>query len=443
MSNSRIIRFPVYYFKSRNPRPKPDPIVYTVGGPGSSTMPSAQYMKFYKYLDDRDFILVEQRGTPFAEPSLDCPEWSQASFIGKEIEDEKVRDSLEMAAAHACRERLLSTGIDLNGYHTIEIAADIHDLITALKIKEYNLLTISYSTKIAQVLLRDYPEGIRSVVMDSPLPLEVNYEEESISNLYSAMDRMFADCNENPDCATAYPNLKARFYAFLRHTTKNPIRIELSAKEPRKPEVFHLKGEDFISVFTKAGTSEIPEIPLQMNKLLEGDYGVIKDYLESARAGPGDGSGIGMRLCVWCAEELPFVSNAGIRKEIRRFPETQGLTPVVFSKDICKIWNVRKMAKRENRPVRSDIPVLLINGSYDNETPPHWAAAMKENLTQSYHLVFPGWSHTPTTYWSNTCGMEAAREFFNNPTKKPLLDCHTTIAAPIFYTQENTKAIKR
>ena len=37
-------------------------------------------MEYYKYLDDRDFILFEQRGTQYAKPSLDCPEWSQAIY---------------------------------------------------------------------------------------------------------------------------------------------------------------------------------------------------------------------------------------------------------------------------------------------------------------------------------------------------------------------------
>ena len=77
------------------------------------------------------------------------------------------------------------TGIDLNSYTTNQIAADINDLMNVLEIEEYNLLTMSYSTKIGQVLLRDYPDKIRSVVMDSPLPLEVNYDEESVSNLWS------------------------------------------------------------------------------------------------------------------------------------------------------------------------------------------------------------------------------------------------------------------
>lgn len=176
--NSNTIQLPIYIFKSRSTHPKPDPIIYTVGGPGSTTMPSAQYMNYYKYLDDRDFILVEQRGNYYAKPNLDCPEWSEALYISNQPNfDESKSDSLLEQAAKVCRERLVNKGIDLEGYNTNEIAADINDLVNVLEIEEYNLLTISYSTKIAQVLLRDYPEKIRSVVMDSPLPLEVSYEE--------------------------------------------------------------------------------------------------------------------------------------------------------------------------------------------------------------------------------------------------------------------------
>ena len=193
--NSRTIQIPIYIFKSRNAHPKTDPIIYTVGGPGSTTMPSAQYMNYYKYLDDRDFILLEQRGNFYAKPHLDCPEWSKALSTSNLPDfDSKKSDSLFAAAAQSCRDRLVNKGIDLEGYTTNEIAADINDLVNVLNIKEYNLLTISYSTKIAQVLLRDYPERIRSVVMDSPLPLEANYDEESVKNLLESVDKLLSDC---------------------------------------------------------------------------------------------------------------------------------------------------------------------------------------------------------------------------------------------------------
>lgn len=181
---SKSIQLPVYIFKSRNPNPKADPIIYTVGGPGYTTMTSAPYMNYYSYLDDRDFILFEQRGTLYSKPHLDCPEWSKAISITNSPNFAKAKkDSILKVAASECRDRLIAKGIDLNGYHTQEIAADIADLRKVLGLKSYNLLTISYSTKIAQVLMRDYPEGIRSVVMDGALPLASKYDEESNFNL--------------------------------------------------------------------------------------------------------------------------------------------------------------------------------------------------------------------------------------------------------------------
>lgn len=434
--NSRTIKIPVYIFKSRSVNPKPDPIIYTVGGPGSTTMPSAQYMNYYKYLDDRDFILVEQRGNFYAKPHLDCPEWSKALYT-KNLPgfDSNKSDSLLAEAAKSCRERLTKKGIDLDGYNTKEIAADINDLVKALEIKEYNLLTISYSTKIAQVLLRDYPEPIRSVVMDSPLPLEVNYDEESVKNLMESLDRLLFDCEADKECNTAFPNIKIRFLDYLTKKSKDPLRVDVEHPQSGNVETFYLTGADLISVFTTASTNDVGNIPLEISKLLEGDLTSVKKELSNLFQEPGGGAGLGMRLSVWCAEENPFNSQEMIAFETTKYEEVVGLSPAVFDDEICKIWGVKKVLEIENQPIKSDIPVLLINGSYDNETPPKWAKSMMINLTNSHHLIFKGWKHTPTTNWSNQCAMQAANNFFNNPSIKPIPECFGQIKQPEFKTE--------
>ena len=48
---------------------------------------------------------------------------------------------------------------------------------------------------------------------------------------------------------------------------------------------------------------------------------------------------------------------------------------------------------------------------------------MMTNLTNSHHLIFRGWKHTPTTNRENQCAMQAANDFFNNPNEKPIPDC--------------------
>ena len=429
------IKLPVYIFKSRSANPKPDPILYTVGGPGYTSMRASRYMEYYQYLDDRDFILFEQRGTQYAQPSLDCPEWSKAIHLSNLPSfNPSKSDSLFQKAALDCKERLGKSGIDLNSYTSNDIAADINDLITVLGIETYNLLTLSYSTKIGQVLIRDYPEKIRSVVMDSPLPLEVSFDEESVSNLLKTLNKLLSDCEKDPDCQQVYPNIKGRFLSYLEEKTKHPLEVQVENPKTGKMETFYLQGADLINVFSAASTGKVADIPLEINKILNNDLSSIEAQLQSLFRDPGPGFGMGMRLSVWCAEEYPFNSQERIEEETNKYPAVKGMSPAVFDQEVCTIWAVRKVAEKENQAVKSDIPVLLISGEYDELTPPEWAQDMMTKLSQSYHIIFPGWKHGPTTNWSNPCAMEAANQFFNDPSSKPSPDCLQEISSVKFNT---------
>ena len=200
----------------------------------------------------------------------------------------------------------------------------------------------------------------------------------------------------------------------------SPLEVQVENPETGDLELFKLKGEDLIFVFT---LSSIKDVPYEINKLLSGDFSSIQKQLTYLFKKPNGGAGIGMRLSVWCSEEYPFNNQQIIENETHRYPEVEGLSPVVYQSSVCDSWGVKPMTEIENQAVESDVPVLLISGEYDNETPPRWANNMMENLTNSFHLIFKGWTHGPTTNWSNPCAMEAANAFFNDPLKKPNPTC--------------------
>ncbi|GAB5408740.1 MAG: alpha/beta fold hydrolase [Balneolaceae bacterium] len=417
--NSIAIKLPVYIFKSRNEKPAPDPIIYTVGGPGSSSLSAARYMNYYQYLNDRDFILFEQRGTFYSKPSLNCSEWSETS------------DSYNYeSAALDCRTRLSSEGIDLNGYRTTEIAADMEDLRKLLSIEQWNLLTISYSTKIAQVMMREYPETIRSVVMDSPLPLEVSFDEESAENLMEVLHRIFYDCSNQPTCESKFPNLKERFFDFIKEKNKFPIQLTV----PDSKEIITYSGTEIALLLEGLSYEMSPMIPSLVKLLLAGDYSNLPTE-KSNSSSFSDGIGLGMRLSVWCAEELPFASQEVIKNERTKYPEIYGYNPEVFSKKVCDNWNVAPDYKIENEAISSKIPTLVLSGSYDATTPLSWAEQINENLENSFLLVFSGWKHGLTTNWGNSCAMEAANQFFNNPENMPTSECIVEVNSFSFTTE--------
>ncbi|MFC7583516.1 alpha/beta fold hydrolase [Nonomuraea antimicrobica] len=185
---------------SSAPGRRPDPIVYMSGGPGSASM---QLMGFLSQMfPDRDVVTVEQRGSRYSQPSLACPETAQA-LLGQL---RRPRADVGAAAAR-CRARLREQGVDLRGYHTKEIAADVVALRRELGYTRWNLFGVSYSTRVMMDVAAADPGAVRSVVLDSYLPESVAWYDDADRNLGDAMaelgvrdrfEAMIARLNRSP-----------------------------------------------------------------------------------------------------------------------------------------------------------------------------------------------------------------------------------------------------
>jgi hypothetical protein len=171
-----------------------------------------------------------------------------------------------------------------------------------------------------------------------------------------------------------------------------------------------------------------------MNELCTGDFEGLKPFISQLFA--SDSYSMGMRLSVWCSEEYPFedISSANFKTGIP-LPYQQMKSEAV-PLQICKIWKVTPAGKQENVPFTTNVPVLLVNGEFDPDTPPAWGAAMKKQFANSHHFVFTGMSHTPTQYWDNSCGMQLAQTFFDNPFQQPKLNCFNELKQIAFDTSK-------
>jgi pimeloyl-ACP methyl ester carboxylesterase len=173
--DGRRIRIFVMRAPAVSATPKPDPIVYLSGGPGGAGSFEVAFMVKHGLNADREVIFVDQRGTHRADPLLACPEWEQFLFDSVSLpfaaESTTVADA---AALKECHDRLVATGVDLAAYNSTENAVDIADLKAALGIDRWNVYGVSYGSRLALIVLRDHPQGIRSVVLDSVSPPTVN-----------------------------------------------------------------------------------------------------------------------------------------------------------------------------------------------------------------------------------------------------------------------------
>ena len=169
--NGRTIRLMVAKYPARSPEKRPDPVVYLAGGPGDIAPLEINGFIAADFIRNRDIYVVSQRGTMFSEPALTCAAADNFAreLLGLRFYSEATKRT-HLVATEACHHELAATGADLSVYNSTESAADFADLRKVLGYETWNVYGMSYGSYLAQTLMRDHPEGIRSVVLDSVLP---------------------------------------------------------------------------------------------------------------------------------------------------------------------------------------------------------------------------------------------------------------------------------
>jgi pimeloyl-ACP methyl ester carboxylesterase len=118
----------------------------------------------------RDVILMSQRGTHSAQPSLTCPEIDQ--FFARRLSlvyDAPSTGDEYVKAVKTCHDRL-ADGTDLSAFNSTESAYDLIDLRNALHVNQWNVFSHSYGTDLALTYARLDPQGMRSLVLDGVTP---------------------------------------------------------------------------------------------------------------------------------------------------------------------------------------------------------------------------------------------------------------------------------
>lgn len=435
------LRLHVAIFRSPSDDPEPDPIVYLAGGPGENALEAAALLfnqRFAPFIEDRDLIMIDQRGTGLSEPALDCPEVTE---LGLDLLDDDIPpdEALELglAAIEACRVRLEDEGTDLAAYTSAANAADLEELRLALGHNAWNVYGISYGTRLAQTLMRDYPTGIRSVVLDSVYPLQLDLYATTPANAWRAYQVLFDACAADESCNAAFPNLEEVLLATAAELNDNPVTVELT--NPLTGESYEalLNGDGLVGfIFQALYSAElIPLLPEIIYDASQGDFTTLTQ-IQGAFLANADFMSLGMQLAVQCAEEVPFSDPEVVAAAAAAVPELEDLfagSPNlgVGLFTVCEAWNpTADPDPAENEAVVSDIPTLILAGEYDPITPPAWGQLVAEYLDNSFYFEFPGIGHGVSI--SGECPAQVMLAFIADPVTAPDASCIAEMAGPAF-----------
>ena len=427
---TRTIRLPVVIFRSRSTSPLPDPVLYMGGGPGGSTVSGRRSGKGLPFLDERDYILLEQRGARHAQPALECPDTSRlrGDISAGRLHGPAATAALASAAAD-CRRRLASAGIDLNGYTTEGAADDVEDLRKALGYETWNLQGISYSTRLMLTVLRRHPKGVRSVILDSVLPPDVNFDEVSSANLLRSLGAVFEGCATDRACSTTYPDLRRTFTRLVAAADARPLDLGLVDETGRAVVV---RGAQVVDAIYSAlhDVQAIPRVPSIIADATAGRYDALAGLVK-ANLGPSSLSW-GLRYSVWCAEEMPFQDSARIASQISPELGLGGIYEGTATPEECRAWNVAPAPAVENTPVVSDVPALVFAGEFDPDTPPAWGQGLLHSMPDARYVEFRGRSHG-AGFWA--CGATIAQAFLRDPRGPLPVDCALKVGRTVFVSR--------
>lgn len=397
--------------------PAPDPVVFLNGGPGGVSL--AEHWFWLSDLDDwrehpilatRDLVLVDQRGTGYSVPRLTCG-------------DEEDLDD--------CHDRLVADGITLAAYSTPENAADLAALRLALGYEQWNLLGNSYGTRLASAIVRDHPEGVRSMILDGVYPLDVvpAYHQYP-ANTVAALGELFDRCAEQPGCTAAYGDLAELFERAV-------TRVESETEQAG----FELIDAVFDALYA---VESLVDVPLALLLAADGRTSEAFELLEwepdvlvPARATRGpEEDATGKFFAVECREEHAFTDEDVLLGELDRLAEagvfellldSLGAT-ALWGFEVCQDWDTGVADTRERAPLVADTPALVLSGRFDPITPPGWGRQLAANLTNATFVLLPHRSHSAVGEDSCTDTIVAA--FLDAPTAEVDQACLATVTPP-------------
>ncbi|MEV4106134.1 alpha/beta hydrolase [Nonomuraea sp. NPDC049695] len=374
---------------------RPDPVVYMSGGPASASMQLTGFLS--QMFPDRDVVAVEQRGNRYSQPVLGCPETAEA-LLGQ-----LRRPTADAAAAAGqCRARLQEQGVDLRGYNTKEIAADVVALRQKLGYESWNLFGVSYSTRVMVDVAAADPKGTRSVVLDSYLPESVNWYDDAARNLADSATRL---------------GIKDAFDAAVARLNAKPAQV--TTTDPILGRAFQarISGDDLATIMAEAlHEADVAAVaPAMVGALAEGHDELLQPLADAVGGGLVSHE-FGLYHAVQCQDEVPF----------NTFTPKPRLFTVNVDKAVCDAWQLPK-AQPVNATTKA--PVYVVGGQYDPTTPARTSKPAAEALPDARFEEFPGASHA--VFLSSACGRRKILEFVNDPAKPTASPCRDDDTAAV------------
>ncbi|MEM6523974.1 MAG: alpha/beta fold hydrolase [Bacteroidota bacterium] len=407
--NGSKIALSYLILRTNNPLKK-DPIVFLQGGPGAGAIVTmADVLAGSSLRNERDIVLVDQRGTGFSEAHCKDLGLKFLNMMAQNLTPEE-EYAYMLEISKECKSELKDKAIDPRVYNTRENAADIEALRTHLGYEQWIIMGGSYGSRLGLEYMRTYSKSVSASILFGLYPQHINLYDNILGNLSTSLHRVFEACANDDKCNRKYPEIKDRFYNVKDKLISEPLSFEF------KNNTFHLNAQDMILLVHQMLYHPIliERIPEFINAVEKRDPKPIKAAVEVTAGTMELINGV-MYWSIMSHEELPFVGMVAMQEDLKNNPHLSP-GPAFFISDIQvqETWLNTKADDSFKEPVSSDLPTLLINGRFDPVTPVSNAESTLRYLSNGQLVEFSKNSHS----LMNNCFFELVESFLEDPSAK-------------------------
>jgi len=422
LDQQRTITLSVAILPASGPDVAPDPLVMFTGGPGGNVFGLAGLVLYgfaAPLREDREVVLISERGSYGAEPLLDCPELAQVDALFPATEAET--DAARLAAFEACRDRLRSEGVDLRAFTNRARAADMAFVLEALGYDEYNLWGVSGGAMLALYMTREYNDRVRTVITDSGAFPHAHFRvvfETLFENVSARFSRLFDECAQDAYCDARYPELEEVFTELIAELNAAPVSLPLRHPTTGALVDLPVTGDMVVRALTNSFDA-VSRMPLAIQNASDGNFSLLSWALSGNLVNDTGPSFADAYYKSVACSELVGLKMERIPTQDARPEVVQALAPTVQSfLDVCEIWDAPRVP-RGRRVASKDTPIMLLEGVYDANRPPELAWEVAERFSISHVVEFGNAAHVVL----GPCAVDLMVQFMRSPGLAPDQSC--------------------
>ncbi|MEM7436764.1 MAG: alpha/beta fold hydrolase [Myxococcota bacterium] len=353
-------------------------------------------------------VAHDPRGVGSSAPTLDCRDIP--------VEEGMDRDAWLASCANTYRTR----GHDDRAYRTAVLVEDVVELASELGFDTFDVLGISYGSRLAQELVRTHPERVRALVLDAATPTDTPLLEVGAGHLRDALARVSSDCDDSAVCGSRFPDLASQVDDTLVRLTNDPAPLALGESTfPLSPELY----ASTLSILLSRGAL-LPAVPAYIAEVHAQNYDAVTFLLSNI---PVPETAFFMHHAVMCAEELPRNERARAIADRTSFP---AYSEELLYDTLTATCEAMMLPTDGSPPTQTPVtvPTLALTGRYDPLSPTSNWPEFSDRFSNGTLVDIPTGHGT----LRDPCGQQAIGAFLDNPGTFALPACTRTQATPDF-----------